>query len=291
MSEREYQQINIECLMPFKDHPFKLYEGQRFDDMVKSVKENGVLLPIVVRPIESGEFEILSGHNRVNAAKEAELREIPAIVCDDLSDEEAKLIVTETNLIQRSFADLSHSEKAAVLSTHYHTSKQSGRHKELIKEIEEILSPVGTGTNTIRDVSGDYGLSKNTVARYLRIDRLIPELKSRLDGDSVGDKLSVRTAVSLSYLRKSEQKIVEKLLAGMLYHIDMKKAGELRKASEERELTKSDIEQLLGDDTREKRRAVRINEEIYAKYFDEEKTPDEISDIVEKALQMWFENS
>ena len=237
--------LSISALVPYFNHPFKLYEGTRLADMVKSIKENGVLLPIIVRPIEDEKFEILSGHNRVTAVKEAGLTEIPAIVRDDLSNEEARLIVTETNLIQRSFADLRHSEKAAVLGVHYSALKQSGRHAELIKEVEEILSPVGTSTNTIRGISGDYGLSKNTVARYLRINELIDELKARLNGDGVGDKLSVRTAVSLSYLRKDEQEIVEKLLAGSLYHIDMRKATELRKVSGERELTKSDISRIL----------------------------------------------
>ena len=98
--------LSISTLVPYSNHPFKLYEGARFADMVKSIKENGVLLPIIVRPLEDEKFEILSGHNRVTAAKETGLTEIPAIVRDDLSNEEARLIVTETNLIQRSFAEI-----------------------------------------------------------------------------------------------------------------------------------------------------------------------------------------
>ena len=201
------ENLSIAALLSYKNHPFKIYEDNRLTDMFDSIKENGIVTPIIVRPINSGEYEILSGHNRVNAAKEAGLVDVPAIVRHDLNDDEALLIVIETNLIQRSFSDLTHSEKAAVLGVHYSVLKHSGRRAELIKEVEKILSPLGTKTKSIRDISGDYGLSKNTVARYLRINKLIPELKERLDGGGIGDKLAMRTAVSLPYLcEKSEKK-------------------------------------------------------------------------------------
>jgi len=104
--------LDIADLVPYTNHPFKLYEGDRLDDMVRSIKELGVLMPVIVRPNEDETYEILSGHNRANAAKLAGLKEIPVIIKTGLSDDEAKLIVTETNLVQRSFADLSHSERA-----------------------------------------------------------------------------------------------------------------------------------------------------------------------------------
>ena len=95
--------LSISDLVPFANHPFKLYEGARLDDMVRSVKECGVIVPIIVRPLDDNEltYEILSGHNRVNAAKTAGLTEIPAVMMKGLTDEEAALIVTETNLVQR----------------------------------------------------------------------------------------------------------------------------------------------------------------------------------------------
>ena len=127
MESQEYLHIGIEQLVPFADHPFKLYEGRRFADMVESVRANGVLVPIVVRPGADDQFEILSGHNRVAAAREAGLSEIPAIVREGLTDEEALLIVTETNLIQRSFADLKHSERAVAIAAHHRATKHQGK--------------------------------------------------------------------------------------------------------------------------------------------------------------------
>lgn len=106
--------LSIKKIRPFHDHPFHLYEGERLEDMVASVREHGILNPVIVQEIDGG-YEMLSGHNRMNAAKLVGLKDIPAIVKTDLSEEEAYVYVIETNLMQRSFSDLLISEKAAVL--------------------------------------------------------------------------------------------------------------------------------------------------------------------------------
>ena len=92
-------------LIPFKGHPFRLYEGERLDDMVASIKANGVLVPVIARRVD-GILEILSGHNRVEAAKLAGLEEVPTIIFEYVTDEDAMVYVVETNLIQRSFSDM-----------------------------------------------------------------------------------------------------------------------------------------------------------------------------------------
>ena len=112
------EMLNIDEIKPFRHHPFHLYEGERLDDMVESIKEHGILNPVIVRTVH-GTYEMLSGHNRQNAAKLAGLKQIPAFVKKDLPDEEAYVYVIETNLMQRSFTDLSISEKAAVLEERY----------------------------------------------------------------------------------------------------------------------------------------------------------------------------
>ena len=112
------QMLPINKITTFHDHPFRLYEGAWLNEMVESIKECGVLNPVIVRKTGEG-YEMLSGHNRQNAARIAGLTEIPAIVKEGLSDEEAYVYVIETNLIQRSFADLLPSERAAVLETRY----------------------------------------------------------------------------------------------------------------------------------------------------------------------------
>jgi ParB family chromosome partitioning protein len=104
----KHSDLTIENLVPFHDHPFKLYEGQRFTDMVESTRTNGVLMPIIVRPTaEDKIYEILSGHNRVEAAKEAGLEFVPGIIREGLTDEEAMLIVTETKRLNCSHITMS----------------------------------------------------------------------------------------------------------------------------------------------------------------------------------------
>ena len=121
--------VVIDTLTPFKGHPFHLYEGERLDDMVSSIKANGVLVPIIVRRLGI-KLEILAGHNRINAAKLAGLTEIPAIIFDNISDDDAMVYVVETNLIQRSFSEMKHSEKAAVIALHHSKMFSQGKRNQ-----------------------------------------------------------------------------------------------------------------------------------------------------------------
>lgn len=112
------QMLPVEKIKQFHDHPFRLYEGDRLDDMVESIKDHGVLNPVIVWKKKNG-YEMLVGHNRLNVAKIAGLTEIPAIVKAELSEEEAYVYVIETNLVKRSFSELLPSERAVVLSERY----------------------------------------------------------------------------------------------------------------------------------------------------------------------------
>ena len=134
---RGIQMIQIRNIQPFHDHPFHLYEGERLEDMIASVKEHGVLNPVIVQKIDGG-YEMLSGHNRMNAAKLAGLKEVPAIVKTDLSEEEAYVYVIETNLMQRSFSDLLISEKAAVLKARYEKGACQGKRNDIVREIARL---------------------------------------------------------------------------------------------------------------------------------------------------------
>ena len=109
------QQITCDQLFPYHNHKFELYSGERLEDMVASIKENGILSPIIVQPLADG-YEILIGHNRWNAAKLAGLAAVPAIVKTGLSEEEAEVYVIESNVMQRGFENLRISEQAAAIA-------------------------------------------------------------------------------------------------------------------------------------------------------------------------------
>ena len=126
--------LPVEEIYSFHDHPFRLYEGDRMEDMVQSIRDHGVLNLVIVRKAARG-YEMLAGHNRTNAVKLAGLTEVPAIVKTDLSDEDAYVYVIETNLLQRSFANLLPSEKAAVLGARYEKISSQGKRNDIMQEI------------------------------------------------------------------------------------------------------------------------------------------------------------
>jgi ParB family chromosome partitioning protein len=295
----------IDDLVPFPDHPFKLYEGERLNDMVRSVKELGVLLPVIVRPLDKdeGTYEILSGHNRVNAAKLAGLTEVPVIIKTGLTDDEAELIVTETNLIQRSFADLTHSQRAIALKRHIDAIRKQGKRNDLLAEIERLSNPheiKENGTSGLlvpkleaRDKAAEkYGLDARTVSRYKKISFLNRALLNRVDTDEIG----LYPAVSISYLSSDEQDELDRLLSETAYKVDMKKAESLREFSEDKKLSHEKMMQILSGELYKKPKPktappLKIKAKVYQKYFDDKYSQTEMEVIVEKALAMYFANT
>jgi len=284
--------LDIEKLRHFKNHPYSLYDGQLFTDMVESIKTNGLFYPIIVRPIESEEgdnYEILSGHNRLEATKVLGYKTIPAIIRQGLNDNEALLVVTETNLIQRKFEDMSHSERATSLATHYEAmKKKSGYRSDLLKEIEELTNSPVAKRSSMDNLGKQHGLSKDTIARYLRVDKLTPELKKKLDQS----KISLRSAVTLSYLRHNEQKILDGLL-GDEGKITMTTSYALRKesASASGALKKTDIEKILKSNPLPvKIKPYTLSDDIMMKYFNDNQGVKDIEKILSIALEQYNES-
>lgn len=127
LEQGDIQNIKLDLLENYHDHPFTLYTGKRLDDMVESVRENGILSPIIVLKKDDNKYEILSGHNRVNAARLVNLKTVPCIVKENLSREQTYTYVIETNLMQRSFSDLLPTEKAIVLKMRYEKIASQGK--------------------------------------------------------------------------------------------------------------------------------------------------------------------
>ena len=297
-SKRAVISVAIDKLTPFNGHPFRLYEGERLDDMVASVKANGVLVPIIVRKINET-LEILAGHNRVNAAKLAGLDEIPAIVFENISDDDAMIYVIETNLLQRSFSDMSHTEKAAVIALHHSKMFSQGKRNDILEQIKILENPHEYGEKeTFRQIDEKlrsdkkvaeiYNLSAKNVSRYLRIQQLTPTLKTRLDNDEI----AFIAAVTLSFLKENEQTLVDDSIEQNGLSVDIKKAETLRQFSEKGKLNGESIYRILSGETTPKPNrtpTVKIDKTIYAKYFKPNQSAKEIQETVEKALEMYFE--
>lgn len=288
--ENGVQMLPIDSIRPFRKHPFRLYEGDRLDDMVESIREHGVLVPVIVWQHPEG-YEMLSGHNRQMAGKMAGLAEIPAIVKTDLTEQDAYVYVIETNVIQRGFAELLPSEKAAVLAERYEKVSNQGKRNDILEEIAKLN---GADTETCghdvhmlksRDVIGEeYGMTGRNIARYIRVNQLKQALKNRLDEGS----LPLVAAVDLSYLSGEEQERVSGLAEQGKIKLDAKTAKCMKEIAGE--LTEERVLEKLGGTKVKKnagRRTIKLSADVYERYFAEIKTAD-VAGIVEEALEAWF---
>ncbi len=278
--------IPVDKIVPFHNHPFRLYEGERLDDMVASIKEHGVLSPVIVLKQEN-EYEMLAGHNRWNAAKIAGVKEIPAIVKRDLSEEEAYVYVIETNLMQRSFTDLLPSEKAAVLAERYDKVLYQRHREVIISELRDLEGDTKGGHDVHlsknRDAIGeDYGMTGRNIARYMRLNQTIGQIKEMVDTGT----MTLVVAVELSYLTEEEQKMVCAVVVECGIKIKSGQAEMLHKSSGD--LTEDLVKEILVGKTKENTMSdAKVFAQIKKKYF-KGKTSKEVSDILEQALEAWF---
>ena len=281
--------ISVKKVVPFHNHPFRLYEGKRLDDMVESIKEHGVLIPVIVQKITNG-YEMLSGHNRWNAAKIAGIKEIPAIVKENLTEREAYVYVIETNMLQRSFDDLLPSEKAAVLAERYEKVMCQGRRNDILEEIAMLNGvdvPETCGHDVhkskSRDAIGeDYGMTGRNIARYMRLNQTTDQIKEMVD-DGV---MAMVTAVELSYLSEEEQKQVCSVMEEHGGKIKNAQAVELHNSAGS--LTADKVKDILVGDAKEKPVSdAKMFAQIKKKYF-KGKSTDEIMGVLEQALTTWF---
>jgi len=290
MSEQNYRQIGVDRLEPFKHHPFKLYEGKRKDEMVESVKVNGILTPIIVRPTaEDGKFENLSGHNRVAAALEAELETVPAVVREDLKgkDEAASLVVTLTNLQQRGFSELSHSERAKVIKLTYNSLKRQGQRNDLLDEVDflvggkQLLSVNLKKLPPREAIAEQFSMTPNNIAYYIRLDKLIPQLLERLDN---GD-FELTVAEKLTYLSNDEQKIVNSVSKNVGIRLTIGKAKALVNAAKKKTLTEDTVREILTY-RQTRKSSYRLNVDVFEQYFADVEE-ENIDGIISEALALW----
>jgi ParB family chromosome partitioning protein len=285
----------------FEEHPFRLYEGERKRDMVDSIKDKGILQPLILRPKENGRYEILSGHNRKHCGIEAGLDAAPVIIKKNLSDEEAWIYVIETNILQRSFSEMLDSEKAAVLSLEHSKLFSQGKRNDILEELKKLENPydikdnstssqIATKLRTDQKIGDEYGLAKDTVARYVRIhNHLCTVLKSRLDNGTIG----FIPAVTLSFLKEKEQILVDKSIELNGFKVDVKKSDILRGYSEREKLNEDNIYLILngelGQPPKKKRAPTfRLKQKVYSQYFTPGQKTSEIEEVIEKALEFYF---
>lgn len=251
----EQTTLPTDILVPFPDQPFELYSGERKENMLNSISEYGILNPILVRELDTGdyqEYQILSGHNRWTCARELGFAEVPVIILRDITDDEALMLVLDSNIQQRGISDMPISQQARIYAMDVAVNKRQGKRSDIIDEIESNLKILKNGTadtlyqggtklDTISDVGNKYGVSRMTITRFIRIDMLCSSLKVHIDTERIG----VLAGVQLSYLSTAEQEFIAEVLDENKYKLSESKAKQLRTLSDKNLLNDNIIMQIL----------------------------------------------
>ena len=294
-------QLSVDSLNPFHNHPFELCTGERFENLTDSIKACGVITPLLIRKLDDNTYQILSGHNRNQAAKAIGLKTVPCIVLADLTDDDALMIMIDSNTNQRSVSEMPISQQAHIYALDVAVNKRQGKRSDLIKNIEknlEILSngadfgtcsPLGKKLNTVQEVGDKYGVSKNTVARLIRIDTLLPQLKEHIDSKQI----SVRAGVELSYITVFEQALIAKIIDEYNFYLDEHKAHQLRELSKAHKLDRITVVEVFegkyGKSVTKKLKSFTIKPKFLSKYYPPTVSQDVIASDVEASMDVWQE--
>ena len=265
-------ELPLELLIAFAEHPFKPYSGEQLWDLVKSIEEHGVLTPILVRPEKDGQrYEIISGHNRVNAARRTGLKTIPVTV-REMDDDEATLAMVESNLRQRE--QLLPSEKARAYKMRVEAlKKKAGRPSN-------NLSQVGTNKRTDQVVAEEVGESRNQVQRYIRLTNLITPILDMVDEK----RMAMGPAVELSYLNRDEQEMLLDLMQIGDCTPSLSQAIRLRRLSEAGNFDSDHLDEIMDEEKPNQREKVTFRLEDLVPYFPESSV-EEIRDIIMKLIE------
>lgn len=282
----DIEQLPIRSLIPYDNQPFRPYPQEKLLALAEDIHENGVLSPIIVRQIGEEEYQILAGHNRVNACKLLGMETVPAII-KAVDDNQAALIMLNTNLNQRD--QLLPSEKAFAYKMQMETMKQQGKRTDL------TLSPMDTKLDIAEDIGKDSKNSRANVFRFIRLTFLIRPLLDRVDN---GD-LPFRAGVNLSYLTDQQQDTLLDYVDTYNLKVSLdqsEKLKELAKRSEPQGFQVNQLDEVFGRTPKTKLpqsplgkgfKAASIRPELAG--FFEGKSKNEIEEILIKAVQKYFE--
>jgi ParB family chromosome partitioning protein len=270
--------LPMDQLHLFKHHPFKLYSEEKMQEMVESIKQNGVIMPILVRPQEDGGFEIISGHNRVEAAKHAGLTDIPATICE-MDDETAIIVMADSNLQQRE--KLLPSEKAFAYKMKLDAIKRQGNRTDLTCVQVEHKSEDKKSRETIAEHAGESGVQ---ITRYIRLTYLVPPLLEMVDENH----LAFNPAVAISFLDAEQQLRLKELMEKTQSTPSLAQAERLKMLSQRETLDFCAMETIMNE-TKPQQNRLSFRGEKILKYFPGDYTPQQIEEVILKLLDQWHQ--
>ena len=269
----QVQQILVEELFPFKDHPFRVQDDEEMENAVKSISQYGVLTPLIARPRPDGDgYEIISGHRRQYATKLAGLDTLPVIV-RQMSDDAAVILMVDSNLQREHILP---SERAFAYKMKLDAIKNQGARSDLTStQVAQKLS--------VEKVGDDAGVSKDTIRRFIRLTNLVPELLDMVDEK----KISFNPAVELSYLDESQQRAFLEAMDGTQNAPSVSQAQQLKKMAQCGEFTYEKAFDILGQEKKSEQDTVTIKNDILRKYFPRSYTPRQMEEKIIQLLDAW----
>ncbi len=270
----QVQQIPIDALHPFTNHPFKVLDDEAMTRTVESIAQYGVLAPLIARPRPDGDgYEIISGHRRQYAAKLAGLDTLPVIV-RQMSDDAAVILMVDSNLQREHILP---SERAFAYKMKLEALKNQGARSDLTSD------QVGQKLWSVEQVASDAGESKTQIQRFIRLTNLVPELLDMVDEK----KISFNPAVELSYLDESQQRVFLEAMEDTQNAPSLSQAQQLKKMAQQGEFSYEKAFDVMGQEKRSEKDTVTIKNETLRKYFPRSYTPKQMEEKIIQLLDAW----
>lgn len=271
----QVQQIPIDALHPFTNHPFKVLDDEAMTRTVESIAQYGVLAPLIARPRPDGNgYEIISGHRRQYAAKLAGLDTLPVIV-RQMSDDAAVILMVDSNLQREHILP---SERALAYKMKLDAMRRtSGRPSK------ENVSQIGTQKRSDQIMAEELGESRNQIQRFIRLTNLVPELLDMVDEK----KISFNPAVELSYLDESQQRDFLEAMEDTQNAPSLSQAQQLKKMAQQGEFSYEKAFDVMGQEKRSEKDTVTIKNETLRKYFPRSYTPKQMEEKIIQLLDAW----
>ena len=270
--------VPVDQIVPFDDNPYQVLDNEEMDELVQSIKERGILSPLIVlpKPDDAHTFELISGHRRLFAAKKAGLKKVPAVVCN-VSRDEAAIMVVDSNLHREHILP---SEKAKAYKLRLDAMKQQG------KRVDLTSSQVGTKLRADEELAEIAGESRNQIHRYIRLNNLVPELQSLVDEN----RIALTPAVELSYLTEDEQKNLLETIESEDCTPSLAQAQQMRKLSEKGQLDMDAVFRVMTKPKPNQQEKLslpyqKLPVDKIRRYTNAEPTPKVVEDFLLKAVE------
>ena len=272
-AKEQRTEMPLSDLHPFEGHPFKVLDDELMEQTVESIKQIGVVSPLIVRPDPEGGFEILSGHRRLHAAQLAGLETVPVIV-KEMDDDAAIIFMVDSNLQRENIFP---SERAFSYKMKLEAMKHQGQRGDLTSD------QVGQKSWAVNQLADDANESKTQVQRFIRLTNLIPEILDMVDEK----KIAFNPAVELSYLKPSEQKEFLEAMDYAQASPSLSQAQRLKKLSQEGGCTLDAMCEVMNEIKKDELDHVTIKNEVLRKYFPKSYTPKQMQDTIIRLLEKW----